>query len=106
MILTDFELISFCSVDHGTRPHHIFFFFDARYNKSWCSNLLLVSYPVGIYDHFSLNFYVNVQFIRSNIAGATLQMFPEDELIYLVHDNARPHVRAQLPDGDNHNIET
>ena len=28
-------------------------------------------------------------------------MFPADEPVFLVHDNARPHVRAQLPAGIN-----
>jgi len=29
------------------------------------------------------------------------QLFPEDEPLFLIFDNARPHVRAQLPEGTN-----
>ena len=43
-------------------------------------------------------------FLAATVAECE-NMIPQDEPVYLICDNAKPHVRAQLPDGANPQIQ-
>ncbi|XP_030846747.1 uncharacterized protein LOC115926220 [Strongylocentrotus purpuratus] len=74
-----------------------------------CNVTFAVSAAIGLVHHRIAFETVTRErfedFLAETVAECN-QMFPADEPIYLIYDNARPHVRAQLPDGANPIIQT
>ena len=72
-----------------------------------CNVTFATSHEVGLVHH-SINLQTTTRETFENFlqetAEACQEMFPPEETLYFVYDNARPHVRAELPPG-NDNIE-
>ena len=74
-----------------------------------CNVTFAVSSAVGLVHHriaFGTVTRASFEEFLAETVAECEQMFPADDPIYLIYDNARPHVRAQLPDGANPNIQT
>ena len=65
-----------------------------------CNVSIATSNEIGLVHHTVALQTVTRETIENFLretADTALQMFPDDEHIYFIYDNARPHVRAQLP---------
>ena len=69
-----------------------------------CNVTFAVSPAIGfVHHHIAFEIVTRESFedfLAETIAQCN-ELFPDDDPIYLIYDNARPHVRAQLPDGAN-----